>query len=234
MRIDKFLADNLCISREQAKELIKRRTVSVNGTVTRLFDDKISEGDVVNADGREIVFTKHIYLVMNKPAGLVCENRKTPDGTVFSAVPENLRRKNLSVCGRLDKDTEGLLVITDDGDFIHKIISPKNHVEKTYFVRLKNAADLSYADKLSAGVEIDGGEVCKPAKIEFTNNTKEVYITISEGKYHQVKRMFISLENEVVYLKRIRCGDFSLPDNLPIGGVAVLKPTDCDRLCKMQ
>jgi 16S rRNA pseudouridine516 synthase len=234
MRIDKFLADNLCISRENAKELIKRRDVYLRGSAVLRFDEKVSEGDIITANGREIVFTKHIYLMLNKPAGLVCENRKTPDGTVFSLIPENLRRKNLSVCGRLDKDTEGLLIITDDGDFLHRIISPKNHIEKTYFTRLKNPIRSDYAEKLAAGIEIDGGEICKPARLELTNNEREVYISISEGKYHQVKRMFTALQNEVVFLKRVRCGDLSLPENLPIGCVKELTPTDCVRLCKMQ
>jgi 16S rRNA pseudouridine516 synthase len=234
MRLDKFLADNLCISREQAKEMIKRRTVLINDTVVRLFDIKVSEGDKITADGREIIYTKHIYLLLNKPAGLVCENRKTADGTVFSCIPENLRRKNLSVCGRLDKDTEGLLIITDDGDFVHKIISPKNHIEKTYFARLRDAANADYTEKLAAGLTIDGGEICKSAKIEYTEIENEVYITISEGKYHQIKRMFLSLGNEVTFLRRVKCGGLTLPENLPIGGIQVLTPTDCDRLCKMQ
>jgi 16S rRNA pseudouridine516 synthase len=234
MRIDKFLADNLCISRENAKELIKRREVILHGAEVHLFGEKLVEGDSVTVSGREIVFTKHIYLMLNKPAGLICENRKTPDGTVFSLIPENLRRKNLSVCGRLDKDTEGLLIITDDGDFLHKIISPKNHIEKTYFVRLENPVENDYAEKLAAGIEIDGGEICKPARLDLTENDREVYISISEGKYHQVKRMFSALQNEVVYLKRVCCGELSLPENLPIGCVKELTPTDCVRLCKMQ
>jgi 16S rRNA pseudouridine516 synthase len=234
MRIDKFLADNLCISREQAKEMIKRRCVFLRGAAVLRFDEKVSEGDTVTADGREIVYTKHIYLLLNKPAGLICEKRKEDAGTVFSCIPENLRRKNLSVCGRLDKDTEGLLVITDDGDFIHKIISPKNHIEKTYFVKLRAPVSPDYEKKLAAGLTIDGGEVCKSAKILFTENKEEVYITISEGKYHQVKRMFLTLGNEVIFLRRIKCGDLVLPENLPIGGVKVLTSTDCAKLCKMQ
>jgi 16S rRNA pseudouridine516 synthase len=234
MRLDKFLADNLCISREQAKEMIKRRDVYLRDSAVLLFDEKVDEGDSVIVNGREIIFTKHIYLLLNKPAGLVCENRKNIDGTVFSCIPENLRRKNLSVCGRLDKDTEGLLIITDDGDFIHKIISPKNHIEKTYFVRLHDKANADYSEKLAVGLTIDSGEICKPAKIEFTDLPNEVYITISEGKYHQIKRMFLTLGNEVTFLRRVRCGGLTLSENLPIGCVRVLTPTDCDELCKMQ
>jgi 16S rRNA pseudouridine516 synthase len=234
MRIDKFLADNLCISREQAKEMIKRRDVYLRGSAVLRFDEKLNEGDSVTVNGRELVFSKHIYLLLNKPAGLVCENRKNIDGTVFSCIPENLRRKNLSVCGRLDKDTEGLLVITDDGDFVHKIISPKNHIEKTYFARLHAPANADYSEKLAEGLTIDHGEICKPAKIELTEKPNEVYITISEGKYHQIKRMFLSLGNEVIFLSRVKCGGLSLPENLPIGRVRVLTSTDCDELCKMQ
>ncbi|MDR0992675.1 MAG: rRNA pseudouridine synthase [Ruminococcus sp.] len=232
MRIDKFLADNLNISREAAKELIKCRKVSLNGKVIRLYDEKVSEGDTVTADGREIVFTKHIYMMLNKPAGLVCENRKTDEGTVFSCIPENLRRKNLSVCGRLDKDTEGLLIITDDGDFVHKIISPVKKIPKTYFARLKTAAESSLVESFKSGVIIDGGEKCKPAKLQITDNPFEVYITIFEGKYHQVKRMMAALGNEVLYLRRISCGDLTLPEKLPVGGVVTLTPTDCAKCSK--
>jgi 16S rRNA pseudouridine516 synthase len=234
MRIDKFLADNLCISRESAKELIKRRTVTINGKTARLFDEKVRDGDIITADGREIVFTKHIYLLLNKPSGLVCENRKTDEGTVFSCVPETLRRKGLSVCGRLDKDTEGLLIITDDGDFVHRIISPKKKIPKTYFARLKNPAEKSYRELFAGGLIIDGNEECKPAEFILTDNPYEVYITIFEGKYHQIKRMCEAVGNSVTFLRRIKCGDLCLPESLPIGEVKVLDTADCERLCKIQ
>jgi 16S rRNA pseudouridine516 synthase len=232
MRIDKFLADNLCISREAAKELIKRREVSRGGVAFRLFDEKISEGDIISIDGREIVFTKNIYILLNKPAGLICENRKDDSGTVFSCLPPELRRKGLSTAGRLDKDTEGLLIITDDGDFIHRIISPKNHVPKEYFAALRDPVRSDYEKSLSEGIAIDGGEVCKPAKIRFTGNENEVFLTVYEGKFHQVKRMFESLGNEVVFLKRTRCGNLILPETLPVGSVITLSPTDCAKCSK--
>jgi 16S rRNA pseudouridine516 synthase len=232
MRIDKFLADNLCISREQAKELIKRREVLRGGEPVRLFDEKVSKGDVICVSGREIVFAKNVYIMLNKPAGLICENRKTPDGTVFSCIPEELLRKNLSTAGRLDKDTEGLLIITDDGDFIHRIISPKNHVPKEYFARLKNPSEKTYEKIFREGVTIDGNKVCKPAEIRFTEKADEVYLTVYEGKFHQVKRMFEAVGNEVVFLKRTKCGELVLPENLPIGCVKLMTPTDCAKCSK--
>jgi 16S rRNA pseudouridine516 synthase len=232
MRIDKFLADNLLISREAAKELIKRREVTRGGVAVRLFDEKVSEGDVICVSGREIVFSKNVYIMLNKPAGLICENRKTPDGTVFSCIPGEMRRKNLSTAGRLDKDTEGLLVITDDGDFIHKIISPKNHIPKEYFTRLIKPAEGFYEAALGEGITIDGGEICKPAQIRFTDNAFEVYLTVYEGKFHQVKRMFAALDNEVVFLRRTKCGELALPENLPVGCAKLMTPTDCAKCSK--
>ncbi|MDR0992406.1 MAG: rRNA pseudouridine synthase [Ruminococcus sp.] len=232
MRIDKFLADNLCISREQAKEMIKRREVFRGGVSVRLFDEKINEGDIIRVGEREIVFQKNIYILLNKPAGLLCENRKTPEGTVFSCIPETLMRKNLSTAGRLDKDTEGLLIITDDGDFIHRIISPKNHVPKEYFARLAKPAEKTYESALAAGITIDGGEVCKPAEIRFTDKNDEVFLAVYEGKFHQVKRMFAALGNEVIFLRRTKCGELALPEKLPVGCAIVMTPTDCAKCSK--
>ena len=217
-RLDKYLSAQLMISRNDAKELIKRRVVKVNNQISKLFDTKIQpETDKVFVEDREIVYRKYIYIMMNKPQGVVCSTKDGVSKTVLELVPEELKRKNLFPAGRLDKDTEGFVFITDDGELSHNILSPKKHVDKEYFAVLENEADESYIEAFAQGMKIDGGDVCKPAKIDICDDKHEVVITISEGMYHQIKRMIEALGNKVVYLKRLKIGGVELDENLALG-----------------
>ena len=217
-RLDKYLSTQMMISRNDAKELIKRRVVKVNNQISKLFDTKIQpETDKVFVQDTEIVYRKYIYIMMNKPQGVVCSTRDGESQTVLELVPEHLRRKGLFPAGRLDKDTEGFVFITDDGVLAHDLLSPKKHVDKVYFAKLEKEAEDYYADRFKEGMEIDGGDVCKPAEIRICENKSEVFITISEGMYHQIKRMIERLGNKVVYLKRIQIGGLKLDENLALG-----------------
>ncbi len=218
VRLDKFLSNQLNISRADAKELIKKRLVSVNGDTAKLFDMKIDPvNDLVHSEGRPVLYRKHIYIMLNKPAGVVCSTRDKLSETVLELIPQELRRAGLFPAGRLDKDTEGFVLITDDGAFAHEILSPKKHVDKKYFAVLEKPARESDAELFASGMKIDGGDVCLPAVLEFTDNPNEVFITLHEGMYHQIKRMAEAADNKIVYLKRISMGGLVLDDNLAPG-----------------
>ena len=217
-RLDRFLAEQLNISRTDAKELIKKRTVTVNGETAKLFDMKIDPNeDKVMSQGKPVVYREFIYIMLNKPAGVVCAVKDALSETVLELIPPVLRRKGLFPAGRLDKDTEGFVFITDDGALAHKMLSPKSHVEKLYLAQLEHEAEDSYIPLFESGMEIDGGEKCLPAKLSICEDRRWVYITLCEGKYHQVKRMAERAGNKVVYLKRVKIGGIELDPELPLG-----------------
>lgn len=217
-RLDKFLSAQLGITRSEAKELIKRRVVTVGGTVAKLFDMKIDpEKDTVCSEGKEVTYRKHIYIMMNKPQGVVCSTKDGESKTVLELLPDSIRREGLFPAGRLDKDTEGFVFITDDGVLAHNILSPKHHVDKTYFAKLENSATEDDIKAFEEGLSIDGGDVCLPAKLEILADPHEVLITIREGMYHQIKRMAQARNNKVLYLKRISIGGVKLDENLALG-----------------
>lgn len=231
IRLDKFLANQLGISRENAKELIKKRIVTVNGETAKLFDMKINpESDTITSDGNNVSYRRCIYIMMNKPQGVVCSTSDKKSKTVLDLVPPNLLRKGLFPAGRLDKDTEGFVLITDDGELAHNILSPKKHVSKVYFARLEHDADESYIKAFKNGVIIDGGEKCLPAEIEILDSKNEVLITLHEGKFHQVKRMIEAVGNKVLYLKRIRIGSLNVDASLAPGECKEIMHKETDKL----
>lgn len=218
MRLDKFLSSQMQLSRNEVKEFIKKRQVKINDNIAKMYDTKINaETDVISVNDTKIVYREYIYIMMNKPKDVVCSTKDGVSTTVLELVPEELRRKGLFPAGRLDKDTEGFVFITDDGELAHNMLSPKKHVDKKYFAVLRDDADESYITAFEEGMKIDGGDVCKPAKIEICDKKNEVFITISEGMYHQIKRMISCLGNEVVYLKRLQIGGVCLDENLALG-----------------
>lgn len=218
MRIDKFAAEQTGISRSDAKELIKRRKITVNGALVTSADMHVDpEKDEIIIGGKPILYRQYMYIMLNKPAGVVCATRDELSETVLELIPPELRRKGLFPAGRLDKDTEGFVFITDDGALAHKMLSPRSHVEKEYEVTLGKPAEKGYAAVFEAGVTIDGGEKCLPARIIFTDDEKVVRLIICEGKYHQVKRMMEAVGNRVIFLKRVRIGGILLDPDLPLG-----------------
>ena len=217
-RLDKFLSNQMNISRNDAKELIKKRLVTVNGGTAKLFDMKIDpEKDSVYAEGKEIKYREHIYIMLNKPADVVCATRDKLSETVLELIPEELRREGLFPAGRLDKDTVGFVLITDDGGFAHDILSPRKHVDKKYFAVLEKNITEHDIELLKSGITIDKGEKCLPAEAVTAGKQNEIFLTLHEGKYHQVKRMAEALGNKVLYLKRISIGGLALDESLKEG-----------------
>ncbi len=218
-RLDKILASQGASSRKEVKEMIKKGRVAVNGTAVLDPAVKISEADSVTLDGAELVLKKHIYLMLNKPQGVVSASDSKNDKTVIDLVPDKFYRSGLFPAGRLDKDTVGFVLITDDGDFAHKILSPKNHVVKTYEARLERKLTDSQKDLIQNGIVLSDGTTCKQSRVEILEDGDKplVQIQICEGKYHQIKRMFAAAGNKVVYLKRTKIGDLTLDGALSQG-----------------
>lgn len=233
MRVDKYISSQLNgVSRKDAKALCRKGEVSVNGTVVKNSDVKITAGtDIVIVQGEEIAYKKYVYIMLNKPQGYVCSTYDGKSPTVLELVPPELFREGLFPAGRLDKDTEGFVLLTDDGELSHKMLSPKSHVEKKYYVELLFPVEDHYIREFEKGLKIDSGDVCLPAKIEFVpENQKACYVYLNEGMYHQIKRMFEALSNKVVFLKRLKIGGLELDGNLKLGQCLELLHKDVEKI----
>lgn len=221
MRLDKFVSEQTGISRSDTKKLIKRREITVNGSCALSPEMKIDpENDNICHRGQPILYRKYIYIMLNKPAGVVCAVKDNLSSTVLELIPDELRRKGLFPAGRLDKDTQGFVLITDDGELAHKMLSPAHHVEKEYEVILEKPAGEDYPQLFASGMTIDGGEKCLPARLILPpvgEDRHTVRLVLTEGKYHQVKRMMEAAGNRVTFLKRIRIGGVALDPNLALG-----------------
>lgn len=234
-RLDKLIASQGMLTRKEAKALIFKGKVHVNGEVVRAIDFKVDgEIDEIEINGNNIGYKRNLYLMMNKPSGSISSTSDPNAETVLDLLPEEFRRKKLFPAGRLDKDTEGLLIITDDGQFAHKMLAPKSGVWKVYHAKLDGQITSEDAARFEKGIEIDGGEVCRPAKIRALESMdfQMVEIKISEGKYHQVKRMAQAIGREVLYLRRVSIGGLCLDETLPLGGVRELTKDEIDILLK--
>ena len=218
MRIDKFISEQAGVSRSDAKALIKKKEITVNGVAVKSADMKIDpEKDIIAIGGKKLAYRQFMYIMLNKPDGVICATRDGLSSTVLELIPEELRRKGLFPAGRLDKDTEGFVFITDDGALAHKMLSPKSHVEKEYVVTLENPYEERYAEIFASGMTIDGGEECLPARLIPTDDSHIVHLILHEGKYHQVKRMMEAVGNKVTHLQRIRMGGITLDPSLASG-----------------
>lgn len=231
IRIDKFVSEQAGITRSEAKTAIKKKQVTINGNIVKSADVKLdTEKDIVAYNGKELIYREFMYIMLNKPDGVVCATRDELSETVLQLLPPELIRKGLFPAGRLDKDTEGFVFITDDGALAHKMLSPKSHVEKEYIVTLEKPYEEKYKDIFANGVTIDGGEKCMPATIIFTDDVKVVRLILHEGKYHQVKRMMQAVGNKVTHLKRIRIGGIVLDEALSPGKAREITKEEIDRL----
>lgn len=216
MRLDKFLCDCNLGTRSQVKKDIKNGQVSVNNSVTLRPEQKINEKeDSVFYRGQRCVYEKYIYYVLHKPAGVVSATEDRRERTVLDLLEDD-RRDDLFPVGRLDKDTEGLLLITNDGALAHELLSPAKHVEKEYECHLAKPLDEEQKIRLEQGVDIGEKTPAKPAVVHILED-KKITLTITEGKFHQVKRMLHAVGNEVTYLKRLRMGSLKLEAELPKG-----------------
>ena len=231
MRLDKLLAHMNYGSRKEVKELIRKGFVLVNGETVYNDDIKVDENkdDIVVADER-IEYEKLLYFILNKPDGYVSATFDLNDPIVLDLIP-GYERRGLFPVGRLDKDTTGLLLISNDGKLAHKLLSPKNHVTKTYELTFSGNFKKTYYKIFEDGVTLDDGYVCKPAKFELINEN-HAYLTIYEGKYHQVKRMMEAVGCHVETLKRISFGPLVLPSDLEEGKYRALSIDELEEIKK--
>ena len=243
MRLDKFLSEQNIGTRKQIKEYVKNGRCSVNGTPASKADMHIDENsDEIAFDGIVLGYSKYHYYLLNKPVGVVSATRDGRNETVLDLLSgENV--KGLSPCGRLDIDTEGLLLITDDGDLIHRLLSPKKHVDKVYEVHIRQALLPADIERLEKGVNIgnkkDDGSIdyTLPAKVELCDDKDEdgypvIFLTIHEGRFHQVKRMLEAVGNEVMFLRRISMGSLVLDDEIGVGEYRALTEDEINELKK--
>ena len=216
LRLDKFLCDAGIGSRSQVKAFLKQGLIKVNGEIIKRPEFKVEEEqDSVTFQGKEIKYRKYVYYMLNKPKGVVSATRDNLDRTVTDLIKDS-GHQNLFPVGRLDKDTEGLLIMTNDGDLAHRLLSPKKHVDKVYYVELDKMLTEEGRRMLETGIDIGEEKPTLPANAQRITDTS-LYLTIREGKYHQVKRMLKAVGCEVTYLKRIAMGAISLDKNLPCG-----------------
>lgn len=227
-RLDKILVSQGIGSRREVQKLIKSGEVTVNGVQICKPETKTdAENDEIAVSGRSLNYSEHIYIMLNKPAGVVSASTDRHDKTVIDILPDEFKRKGLFPAGRLDKDTEGLLIITDDGDFAHKMLSPRKHVDKQYIAKLDGEITEDAIQKFEQGIVFADGTKCLPARLEIYENDKKTgLVTICEGKFHQVKKMFISCGLNVVHLERISIGGLYLDGNLPRGCAKLLTKLD--------
>ncbi len=216
MRLDKFLCDTTSYSRKELKDFIKSGKALVNGKVIKDNGFQIDENhDDIVFQGKKISFEKYVYFMLNKPADYVSANTDNVSKTVIDLFKSE-ERSDLFTVGRLDKDTVGLLIVTNDGALAHHLTSPKHHVGKTYFVRTEKPVDDLAVKSLAEGVLLDGDGMTKPAIVERLSEN-EINLTIYEGMFHQVKRMLAAVDNKVIYLKRLSIGEVYLDKSLAEG-----------------
>lgn len=230
-RLDKFIS-NQCyeLSRSEVKKLLAKGKITVNGKTVKKADEKISpESDTVCVEGKKITYKKHLYIMLNKPAGVVCATRDGISPTVLALLPDELKRDGLFPAGRLDKDTEGFVLITDDGALAHKMLAPKSHVPKLYYAELERELVKNAEEEFQRGMTLSDGTGCLPAELERIDET-HCLVTLHEGMFHQVKRMFEALDNRVVYLKRIKIGGVELDKALELGEVRELTENEVSSL----
>ena len=231
MRLDKFLCEMGVGTRSEVKACLKKGQVTVNGEIIKKPEVKIDENnDIICYLGQTLAYEAVQYFLLNKPAGCVTATRDNLSETVMSFLPEN-RRDDLFPVGRLDKDTEGLLLITNDGQLAHELLSPKKHVDKTYFAVIDGEVKEEHKQLFLEGLDIGDDDPTMPAKLEIlkSGETSEIELTIQEGRFHQVKRMFEAIGTKVTYLKRISMGPLSLGDLQP-GEVRILTETELEQL----
>lgn len=220
MRIDKFLSNSLPLSRSDVKKYLKYGNVRVDDKIIKQASYNVLEHEKVYLHNKEVIYRKYIYLVLNKPAGVVSATKDNLSKTVIDILNDDYKKMGLFPVGRLDKDTEGLLFLTNDGDFSHRACSPKKHVNKKYLVHVNGAIDEKDVIAFKEGITIDKDVLLKSAKLEIVSSSENFsvcYVTISEGKFHQVKKMFLAIGTEVVFLKRVSFAEFYLPDDLETG-----------------
>lgn len=215
MRLDKFLCEAGAGTRSEVKQLLRKGAAAVNGEIEKAADRKVEKSDHVTLYGRTLSYQRFRYYLLNKPSGVITATKDKRERTVMELL-QGIGVRDLFPVGRLDKDTEGLLLITNDGELAHRLLSPRKHVDKTYFVRTKLPLSETAAERLTEGVNIGEAKPTLPAVVKRLTDT-EMELTIREGRFHQIKRMLYAVGNEVIYLKRLSMGPLRLPADLKAG-----------------
>ncbi|MEG2813655.1 MAG: pseudouridine synthase [Oscillospiraceae bacterium] len=233
MRLDKFFASQEILTRKEIRPLLKKGNIKINGVLAKAPDQKIdTENDVIMLFNQIISYQPYVYLMLNKPQGYVSSTNDKINKTVLDLVPNELFRSGLFPAGRLDKDSTGFVLLTNDGDFSHRILSPKNHVPKIYIVRIDNEISDENIKNIESGVTLADGYQCRPCEIEMLENSENplLKVILHEGKYHEIKRMFGVYDCGVLSLKRIQIGGLKLDENLPEGSVKVILHNDVESI----
>ena len=234
-RLDKIIASTGRWSRREVKELIRQGRVTVDGVPARGAEEKADpESAAVAVNGEILTWRRYTWVMLNKPAGYLSATEDGRGATVLDLLPTELQRQNLFPVGRLDKDTEGLLLLTNQGDLAHDLLSPKKHVDKEYYLQVDGALTAEDCAAAAAGLHLGDGLVCQPAELVILpeGEGSKARITIREGKFHQIKRMMAYLGKPVVYLERIRMGNLLLDPALPRGAWRFLTGEECRALEK--
>ena len=235
LRLDRALADMQAGTRSQVKELIRKKRITVNGDIVTKPEFKVdTDKDTIFLDDKCLSYTEYEYYMLNKPAGVISATEDKSQQTVIDLI-KTRKRKDLFPVGRLDKDTEGLLLITNDGALAHNLLSPGKHVDKTYYSIVKGRIDKDVVDTFAKGFIVDKELTAMPSKLEIISynsdkDCSEVNITIQEGKFHQIKRMFAAVGSEVLFLKRLSFGSLGLDNTLKPGEYRSLTETEVNLL----
>ena len=237
MRLDKYLCETGFGTRSQVKDLLKKGQVMVNGEVVKKPELKINETtDQILCQGKKASYQKNIYLMLHKPAGVVSASEDNREKTVLDLVRPEDRKNGLFPVGRLDKDTEGLLLLTDDGELAHRLLSPKKHVDKTYYAKIDGQVTEEHVKQFREGLDIGDEKKTLPAvlPILLSGPVSEIEVTIHEGRFHQIKRMFEAVGCKVTYLKRLSMGSLVLDETLPPEEYRPLTEAELEGLTKQR
>lgn len=232
MRLDKLLCEMSVGTRSEVKQMIKKGKITVDGAVVKKPEMKVDPDTAeITAEGRSISYAKEEYIMLHKPAGVVSATKDNKDKTVLDLITDS-KRKDLFPVGRLDKDTEGLLLLTSDGELAHQLLSPKKHVDKTYYAKIRGIVDEEDVKRFAEGLDIGEDSLTLPAKLVILDSKEEseIEVTIQEGKFHQIKRMFHAVGKEVVYLKRLSMGSLVLDETLEKGAYRPLSEEEIMKL----
>lgn len=229
MRLDKLLSNMGVGSRKEVKALLKKKQVTVNGIVSKDSGEKIAPNkDEIAVNGEIIRYQQYIYLMMNKAPGYISATTDKREKTVIDLLGEDVQHFKPFPVGRLDKDTEGLLLLTNDGELAHELVSPKKDIGKTYFARINGKVTVDDITVFREGVVLEDGYEAKPGELTILQSDaiSEIELTITEGKFHQVKRMFEAVGKRVIYLKRLRMGELQLDPDLKLGAYRPLTESE--------
>ena len=230
-RLDKILSTQLNISRTDAKQMIKKGRVSVNGIPAKSGDVKVADADIVAVDGNEISYSRFVYIMMNKPKGVISASDGKGEKTVVDLVPSDMQRRGLFPAGRLDKDTTGFVLLTDDGEFAHSILAPSRHIDKTYVVTLDKPVTPDAVADFRSGMELNGERLMQADAEIISEDATVCRVVLRQGLYHQIKRMFKKHGLTVLELKRVKMGNLPLDDSLLPGECRYLSQKELDLIC---